>query len=469
MVGYSRAAASADAKSGSSLISKAYAVIRSTCLSGRRRAPRWMSSGLTIFFLLAAGGLVCEPGALEGQEIIELPVPRGSYPFAITQGPDGRMWFSELFRRSIGARTISQPTQEFPLPTYPGSICTGPDGNLWFTGARNFGGIASIVRMTTTGSFTIFPLPEDARMAQYIVSGPDGNLWFSEGLGHIGRISTQGVITLFPAPAGVNPLGITVGPDGALWFTEPGIKKIGRITVDGTVTEFAIPPPVGNPYLIAAGSDGALWFTQREENLIRRVTTTGVFSSFPVPTPNGGPLGIIKGPDGNIWFGEDAGKIGRLTPAGVFTEFPVPTPNSGVVGLTAGADGAVWFTEVNADQIGRIATGVCADSEVSLCLNGRRFLVSAEWSVPSQGTSGHGRAVPLTADTGYFWFFTANNVELTVKVVDGRAFNNRFWVFGGALSDVQYKITVRDTVSGLVKTYTNPQGTLASFADTNAF
>ena len=91
------------------------------------------------------------------------------------------------------------------------------------------------------------------------------------------------------------------------------------------------------------------------------------------------------------------------------------------------------------------------------------------WQVPSQGTSGIGQAVAMTPDTGYFWFFSSNNAELVVKVVDGRAFNNRFWVFYGALSNVQYTITVTDTMTGVAKTYSNPEGNLASVADTSAF
>ena len=39
----------------------------------------------------------------------------------------------------------------------------------------------------------------------------------------------------------------------------------------------------------------------------------------------------------------------------------------------------------------------------------------------------------------------------------------------GALSDVAYTITVTDLTTGAVKAYTNPQGHLASFADTSAF
>jgi hypothetical protein len=56
-----------------------------------------------------------------------------------------------------------------------------------------------------------------------------------------------------------------------------------------------------------------------------------------------------------------------------------------------------------------------------------------------------------------------------IKVLDGRAINGRFWVFYGALSDVDYTLTVTDTQTGQQKTYHNPRGTLASRADTQAF
>jgi len=113
--------------------------------------------------------------------------------------------------------------------------------------------------------------------------------------------------------------------------------------------------------------------------------------------------------------------------------------------------------------------GGCVANATTLCLNSGRFQVRVTWSVPSQGTSGVGQAITLTSDTGYMWFFSSNNIELVIKVVDGRAFNNFFWVFYGALSDVSYVITITDTVTDAVRTYTNQQGTLASVADVTAF
>jgi hypothetical protein len=42
-------------------------------------------------------------------------------------------------------------------------------------------------------------------------------------------------------------------------------------------------------------------------------------------------------------------------------------------------------------------------------------------------------------------------------------------VFYGALSNVDYTLTVTDTTTGTVKTYHNPAGQFASVGDTQAF
>ncbi|HET9225945.1 MAG TPA: hypothetical protein VFR31_04720, partial [Thermoanaerobaculia bacterium] len=116
----------------------------------------------------------------------------------------------------------------------------------------------------------------------------------------------------------------------------------------------------------------------------------------------------------------------------------------------------------------RAAAAACEPSETRLCLQGGRFAVEARWT-DFQGNQGVGKAVSLSGDTGYFWFFDQANVEVVLKVLDGRGLNNRFWVFYGALSSVDYTLTVTDTQTGQVRTYHNPPGRLASVADTGAF
>jgi len=81
-----------------------------------------------------------------------------------------------------------------------------------------------------------------------------------------------------------------------------------------------------------------------------------------------------------------------------------------------------------------------------------------------------GQAKPLTADTGTFWFFSAANLEVVVKVLDGCGAGNHFWVFAGGLTNVHVVLTVTDTANGAVRIYQNPQGTpFAPLQDTSAF
>jgi endonuclease I len=111
----------------------------------------------------------------------------------------------------------------------------------------------------------------------------------------------------------------------------------------------------------------------------------------------------------------------------------------------------------------------CTPGPARLCLNGGRFEVTARWETPD-GAAGDGHALPLTVDTGYFWFFNSANVEILLKVLDGCGLNQHFWVFAGGLTNVRTTLTVTDTRTGQVKTYDNPQGTaFLPIQDTAAF
>ena len=116
--------------------------------------------------------------------------------------------------------------------------------------------------------------------------------------------------------------------------------------------------------------------------------------------------------------------------------------------------------------------GSCERAEregTALCLNGGRFRVEVEWATGA-GDRGIGRPVPLTDETGYFWFFHPDNVELVIKALDACDFSNRFWIFAGGLTDVEVEITVTDTMTGEVRRYRNPQGVpFAPILDTSAF
>jgi streptogramin lyase len=423
---------------------------------------------------LLAAGLA---GIASGQIVTEFTIPTGNSSPALiaTSRSDGNLWFTEQLTNQIGRITTAGLVTEFPVPTVDSGltvIAAGYDGNMWFTEAT----ANKIGWITTSGVITEFPVPTPDSGPGGIAARPDGSLWFTEVQANkIGRITTAGVITEFPIPTPMSaPLWIEAGPDGNLWFIELLANQIARMTTAGVITEFPIPTAMSLPFEITTGPDGNLWFTEALTNKIGRITPAGVITEFVVPTANSGPAGITSGPDGNLWFTEsETNQIGRITISGVITEFPVSTPASHPAGIATGSDGNLWFTEGTANQIGRITTttpGPCVADFTTLCLNGGRFKVQVAWSAPDQAASGDGKPMPLTGDTGYFWFFNSANVELVIKVLDARPIgDHHFWVFYGALSDVAYTITVTDTETGAIKKYENPYHTLASVADTSAF
>jgi hypothetical protein len=116
----------------------------------------------------------------------------------------------------------------------------------------------------------------------------------------------------------------------------------------------------------------------------------------------------------------------------------------------------------------RAAKGTCSPGATVLCLGDRRFRVDASWQ--ANGQSGAAQAAAITRDTGRFSFFEAGNVELVVKVIDGCAANDRFWVFAGGLTNVRTSLTVTDTTTDATRTYENPASTpFAPLQDTAAF
>jgi hypothetical protein len=113
--------------------------------------------------------------------------------------------------------------------------------------------------------------------------------------------------------------------------------------------------------------------------------------------------------------------------------------------------------------------GGCQASSSVLCLNNDRFYVSA--SFITNQDSGIGRTVELTEDTGYFWFFRQDNVELVVKALNACAVPfERYWIFAAGLTNVQVTLTVVDTDNGTTQVYHNPlDQSFQPMTDTNAF
>ena len=99
----------------------------------------------------------------------------------------------------------------------------------------------------------------------------------------------------------------------------------------------------------------------------------------------------------------------------------------------------------------------CQPGSETLCLGqGDRFQITVNWATGTD--SGPGMSLPLAADTGSFWFFDPDNVELTVKVLNGCGVNQRYWVFLSGLTDVEVEVRVEDTTTGEIWTHRHAAG-----------
>lgn len=75
---------------------------------------------------------------------------------------------------------------------------------------------------------------------------------------------------------------------------------------------------------------------------------------------------------------------------------------------------------------------------------------------------------PLS-ETSTFWFDSPLVVELMVRISDARPWDNAFHVYIGGLSDVEFFVTVRDTLTGKTMEYHKPANSLAGQIDRKSF
>lgn len=177
---------------------------------------------------------------------------------------------------------------------------------------------------------------------------------------------------------------------------------------------------------------------------------------------------IFEGSSGSPVVRSDGLVVGQLTGACG----PTAQADEGCDSSNAMVDGAMSGTWASISPWLNPATtnpGSCTATATNLCLGtDGRFKVEATYDTGTQ--NGQAQAVKLTDDSGYLWFFDATNVEAVVKVLDACGYNSRYWVYAGGLTNVQVVLTVTDTKTGTVKTYTNPQKTaFQPIQDVNAF
>src|SRR5262245_20941450 len=195
----------------------------------------------------------CLRGACQDR-LTQFPTPPSIYHGVdqVIAGPGGLVWYLALSRQTIGNITSDGVATEYPAPlnTTPFFITAGSDGNIWYADPQ----ANAVGCMTPTGEFSkSFSLAASGFMVSEIASGPDGNLWLTTNGPNIVRMTTAGDVTEFPMTTpDAGPHGFISGPDGNVWFCE-SLPQIGQITPQGVITEF---PLSVYPRTLASGGDG---------------------------------------------------------------------------------------------------------------------------------------------------------------------------------------------------------------------
>jgi hypothetical protein len=316
---------------------------------------------------------------------------------------------------------------------------------------------------------------------------------------------------------------IAVGADGAV---VPGSQSLGAVYVflrsgsgwaSGTetarLTLGAAAAPVDFAYAVGVSGDGSTVIASA--NRFSDQPGPGAVYVFPRPgggwinatpaaelTASDGAQGVSLGDsialtaDGSTILAGTDGVFGTglyefVEPAGGWASatetIEIPAADGGLFGsavavsddgstLVAGALGALVSGNFDQGAAYVFADPRCRASDTALCLDDqpgdRRWQIGATFAAAT--SSGAGHAIELASlgvsHGGLFWFFDGTNPEVLLKVLDGCAVNQHFWVFSSATTNVGFTVTVTDTRNGRSKVYTNQIGTAAPpIQDTGAF
>jgi hypothetical protein len=293
---------------------------------------------------------------------------------------------------------------------------------------------------------------------------------------------------ILPAPAALAGtrfahLGVQGGKDGLLRLLDladlSGHGGPGRL--GGELQK--LPVPQGGAVLTAPAvwvdpADGSTWvFVSNGAGIsgLRLGVGAGGMPSLAArwTDPQGGSSPILVGgpASGAVLFQATFSGVRALAPETGAQLWSDATPNGLHWESPIAVDGRLFLTDEAGDLLAYApaAPPPCVADAATLCLAGGRFALRASWET-GDGAQGTAHAVPLTADTGYLWFFAPANVEAVVKVLDGCPVDGSYWVFAGGLTNVRTVLTVTDSRTGAARTYANPPGTaFQPIQDTGAF
>jgi hypothetical protein len=203
-------------------------------------------------------------------------------------------------------------------------------------------------------------------------------------------------------------------------------------------------------------------------NVIQQLPLTSAATRVDRPAqmlldPSGRRLAILGAADGKLFHFDRNPADGTLVQVAAL-EAAVTVPryyDADTAGKIAFGPGGneLWLLDPGKSRLSVSRWGCDPAQRGELCLGeGGRFRAEVDWQTAAGRGTGSRVVAPAT-DSGLFYFFDSDNWEMLVKVLDGCALNDRFWVFAAATTDVGYSLRVLDTLSGQGRVYRNRLGT----------
>ncbi len=253
----------------------------------------------------------------------------------------------------------------------------------------------------------------------------------------------------------------------AYWVGVCGNLLRSYTTGAGSDHDAGVLPADGAWTHVAVTSDGSTRKHYINGELVGTFSETGPLSLSSAPVEIGGDASWAYSPNGSInevrlW---NVARTQAEIQASI--NVPVRTAQAGLV--------AVWPMFVATDAVGghngtfqgKIppilgppAESTCGSSGGgTFCLNGK-FAVNASVRVGAQGTAQSAATIVPSSNpgSGVFWFFNADDWEILVKVLNGCAVDNQWWVFSAATTNLYYELDVTNVQSGETKRYFNYPG-----------
>ena len=296
----------------------------------------------------------------------------------------------------------------------------------------------------------LFPLNMDT---QHLLRSLDGGVTWSETGSDLG-LNTRAATSLVADPSTPGTLYVatipwrTFSPPGLFRSTDSGTTwvQIWTATLSTIVVDPTTPKTIyaGGLAGIVKSTDGGQTFRPMNNGLTNQQVNALCIDARR-------PSRIYAATAGGVFASSDAAASWQPLNDGL--------PSANVTGIAIDSTGNYLHATTSSSVFDYQFATACAPDAHTLCLDDGRFAVTADFQATPTGPSFPATAVPLTDNTGYFWFFDPSNVETVVKVLTGCPVNDEYWVFAGGLTDVGVEMKVTDTVTGAFKNYSNAFGT----------